>query len=102
MLHGTERPLGVLQVLDRSQRAAFSLREMDLLGLFADQATIALELVQSARRAHAVLTDEGGDAAVVLRLAAAVDALEGARRGQAVRLLEAADAVLRGAGGEAV
>ena len=37
-----ERVLGVLQVLDRPQRARFSLQEMELLGLFATQAAIAL------------------------------------------------------------
>ena len=38
-----ERVLGVLSVLDRPKRAGFSLMEMDLLGLFANQAAIALE-----------------------------------------------------------
>ena len=45
LLH-EERSLGVLEVLDRPQRASFSLREMDLLGLFANQAAIALDLLQ--------------------------------------------------------
>jgi GAF domain-containing protein len=46
-----EQALGVLQVLDRPQRSRFSLQEMDLLGLFASQAAIALQLLRSARRA---------------------------------------------------
>ena len=100
-LHGADRPIGVLQVLDRPQRAAFSLREMELLGLFADQAAIALELVRRARRARELLVDEREDVAVVARLAAAVEALDGARREHAVRLLEAAEALLRRAPGEA-
>ena len=37
-----ERVLGVLQVLDRPQRARFSLQEMELLGMFANQAAIAV------------------------------------------------------------
>ena len=45
LLH-EERALGVLEVLDRPQRAAFSLAEMELLGLFANQAAIALDLLQ--------------------------------------------------------
>src|SRR5262249_15453593 len=39
-----ERALGVLEVLDRPQRTQFSLVELDLLGLLADQAAIALSL----------------------------------------------------------
>src|SRR5919108_2282012 len=37
LLHG-EDPVGVLNVLDRPQEARFSLEEMELLGLFANQA----------------------------------------------------------------
>ena len=50
--------LGVLEVLDRPQNSAFSLAEMDLLGLFGNQAAIALELLQRARRARAALDGE--------------------------------------------
>ncbi len=46
-----ERVLGVLQVLDRPKRPDFSLQEMELLGLFANQAAIALDLLQRSRRA---------------------------------------------------
>src|SRR2546423_1345371 len=35
-----DRTLGVLEVLDRPQQSKFSLQEMDLLGLFANQAAI--------------------------------------------------------------
>ena len=51
LLH-EERALGVLEVLDRPQRSQFTLDEMDLLGLFANQAAIALDLLQRARRAR--------------------------------------------------
>ena len=74
-----EDVLGVLQVLDRPQRSRFSLQEMELLGLFANQAAIALALLGSARRARRALEGEG-DAAAVAALAAALDALEGERR----------------------
>ena len=57
LLH-EERALGVLEVLDRPQRTQFSLVEMDLLGLFANQAAIALDLLRRARRAEAVLGGE--------------------------------------------
>ena len=50
--------LGVLEVLDRPREAPFTLAEMDLLGLFGNQAAIALELLQRARRARAALDGE--------------------------------------------
>jgi GAF domain-containing protein len=53
-----DKALGVLEVLDRPQDAAFTLAEMDLLGLFGNQAAIALELLQRARRARAALDGE--------------------------------------------
>ena len=53
-----ETVLGVLEVLDRPQNSAFSLAEMDLLGLFGNQAAIALDLLQRARRARAALDGE--------------------------------------------
>ena len=89
-----ERALGVLQVLDRPQRPGFTLQEMDLLGLFAAQAAIAVDLLQRSRRAKAAL-DGAGDVAVVARLAQALDALDEGERARALRLLEALENVLR-------
>ena len=71
LLH-EERALGVLEVLDRPSDARFTLAEMELLGLFANQAAIALDLLQRARRAQAALGGEG-ELAVVARLAAALE-----------------------------
>jgi GAF domain-containing protein len=90
-----ERVLGVLQVLDRPQRPDFSLQEMDLLGLFANQAAIALDLMQRSRRAKAALEASGGDVAIVARVAAALDDLTEGDRARAMRLLEALEEVLR-------
>lgn len=86
LLH-EERTLGVLEVLDRPQQSRFSLEEMELLGLFANQAAIALDLMQRARRAQQVLEHGEGDLAVVARLAAKLDGLEGPRRDASLRLL---------------
>jgi GAF domain-containing protein len=80
--------LGVLSVLDRPQRSQFSLAEMELLGLFASQAAIALDIVQQARRAKAALAG-AHDIEAVARLARAVDGLEGERRQAGLRLLDA-------------
>jgi GAF domain-containing protein len=82
-----DRVLGALSVLDRADDSAFGLEEMELLELFADQAAIALDIVQSARGAARVL-EGSGDVAVVSRLAAALEGLEGERREAAVRMLE--------------
>ena len=82
-----ERALGVLEVLDRPERAHFSLQEMELLGLFANQAAIAVDLLLRARAAERVLGSGEGDLAVVAELAAAVDALEDGRRRAGIELL---------------
>ena len=90
-----ERALGVLQVLDRPHRPGFTLQEMELLGLFANQAAIALDLLQRSRRAKAALEHGAGDIAVVARLAAALDELTEDRREQAMALLTALEDVLK-------
>jgi GAF domain-containing protein len=89
-----DRSLGVLQVLDR-QSQRFSLEEMELLGLFASQAAIALDLLGHARRAQRVLADSPVDVGVVARLAAAVEALEDERREAGLRLLGELETVLK-------
>jgi len=88
LLH-EERALGVLEVLDR--RAKFTLEEMELLGLFAAQAAVALDLLQRAREAEAAL---GGDGrlAVVARLAGALESRDDEA---GTRLLAALEEILR-------
>ena len=94
LLHG-ERALGVLEVLDRPQRTRFTLAESELLGLFANQAAIALDLLQAGRRARAALEAGTGQEAVVARLAAALADLDGERREAGLRLLGALEEVLK-------
>jgi GAF domain-containing protein len=94
LLH-EDRSLGVLEVLDRPQKAAFSLAEMELLGLFANEAAIALDLLQKARAARAVLDQEGGEADALARLAARLDEVEPETRQIALQLLDALEKVLR-------
>jgi len=94
LLH-EERALGVLQVLDRPMRAGFTLQEMDLLGLFGNQAAIALDLLQRARQAQAVLAEDGGEAMAVARVVSHLEKLEGRPREAGLRLLAALDEVLR-------
>lgn len=93
LLH-EERALGVLNVLDRAQDVQFSLGHMELLGLFANQAAIALDLLQRARHARSVLAGSGGDAAVIARIASALEGLDEEQREPVLRLLAALDDVL--------
>jgi GAF domain-containing protein len=93
LLH-EERALGVLEVLDRPSHARFTLAEMELLGLFANQAAIALDLLQRARRAQSALAGEG-ELAVLARLAAALEARrEEDGDDKALRLLAALEDLL--------
>jgi GAF domain-containing protein len=86
LLHD-ERALGVLSVLDRPEQSLFSLQEMELLGLFANQAAIAVDLLLRTRRAERLLDSDRDELGVVARLAGAVDALEEGRREAGLRLL---------------
>ncbi|MBW3358540.1 GAF domain-containing protein [Streptomyces microflavus] len=76
------RVLGVLEVLDASPQARSSVRELDLLAMFARQAAAALR----------VITPDP------LAVASAGRALEGAQREDALRLLGSLEQVLRGTG----
>jgi GAF domain-containing protein len=95
LLH-EERSLGVLEVLDRPSDSRFSMQEMDLLTLFANQAAIALDLLQRARQAQAALADRG-DIAVLARVATALGQEEeedGERKEAGLRLLKALEELL--------
>jgi len=85
LLH-EERVLGVLEVLDRPSDTRFTLAEMELLGLFANQAAIALDLLQRARRAHQALRGDG-ELEVISRLAEKLEARREEGAEGALRLL---------------
>ena len=91
LLH-QENVLGVLEVLDRPTDGRFTLAEMELLGLFASQAAIALDLLQRARRAQATLEGRGELSA----LASLATKLEEQREdsGAALELIAALEKVL--------
>jgi GAF domain-containing protein len=85
-----ERALGVLNVLDRPEESRVRLSEVDLLGLFANQAAIALDLLQRARRAREALAGEGR----LAPLARVAGRLEEDERDGALELLRALDRLL--------
>jgi GAF domain-containing protein len=85
-----ERALGVLSVLDRPTESRLRLSEVDMLGLFANQAAIALDLLQRARRARSALEGEGR-LAPLARVAAQ---LEQEDRDAAFELIRALERVL--------
>lgn len=87
-----ETTLGVLQVLDRARDRAGTIGEIDLLILFANQAAIGLDLLQTARRARAVADTGDGREAVVARIASQLE--HGVDDAAGLRLLEALEAVL--------
>jgi GAF domain-containing protein len=85
--------LGVLEVLDRPQGVPFTLAEMDLLGLFGNQAAIALELLRRARRAQAALEGEG-ELAALARFAGRLEEADEDKREAGLALLAALERLL--------
>ena len=88
-----ERALGVLEVLDPPSDERFSLAEMELLGLFARQAGIALDLLQRARRAGATLSGEG-ELGTLGRVASRLETASPEVRAHALELVAALDRLL--------
>ena len=68
---------------------------MDLLGLFANQAAIALDLLRRARKAEAVLSSSVEGAGIVAQLAATIESLEDERRAAGLKAIAALEEVLR-------
>jgi GAF domain-containing protein len=84
-----DRALGVLSVLDRPERSMFTLPEMELLGRFAYQAALALELTERAGHAREVLAGADSPLGDLAALAESVGRLEGARADAALALITA-------------
>jgi len=85
LLHG-ERSVGVIEVLDPPASRRVTAADLDMLGLFANQAAIALDLIMRNRRAPAAV---GGEATAVASRAAIVAGLDGPRRDAADRMVAA-------------
>jgi GAF domain-containing protein len=89
-----DRALGVLEVLDRASEQPFSLADMSLLGLFANQAAVALDLLLRARRARAALAGEG-ELGALARVAARIENAGEEARAAGLDLLRALELLLQ-------
>jgi GAF domain-containing protein len=89
-----ERALGVLEVLDRPADTKFTLAEMNVLGLFANQAAVALDLLQRGRRAQAALEGDG-ELGALARIASTLEDADDDRRAAGLQLLTALERLLR-------
>jgi GAF domain-containing protein len=89
-----ERALGVLEVLDRPADSTFTLAEMNVLGLFANQAAVALDLLQRGRRAQAALEGDG-ELGALARIASTLEDAGDERRDAGLQLLAALERLLR-------
>jgi GAF domain-containing protein len=84
-----ERSLGVLEVLDRPTGERFTADQADLLGMFATQAAIALDLLARSRAARRLLESGEGGGEVITRVAAAFDRADVDEQQAGRELLEA-------------
>jgi GAF domain-containing protein len=89
-----ERALGVLEVLDRPADSTFTLAERNVLGLFANQAAVALDLLQRGRRAQAALEGDG-ELGALARIASTLEDADDERRAAGLQLLAALERLLR-------
>jgi GAF domain-containing protein len=89
-----EDVLGVLEVLDPGDRSRPPLKELELLGRFADQAAIALAMLKNARQLQDSLTGQQTDMIALARLGLRLNRLEGDKRDAAAQLLEAVTRLL--------
>lgn len=85
-LSDVDHVLGVLEVLDPNPAARAHIAELDLLGMFATQAAIALQIAARGRCARRMLSTAGGEFAEVITLAEALQQLDGSGRAAARRL----------------
>ena len=92
-LHRGDDVLGVLEVLDRPRRPDFSLGEVELLSMFADQAAIAVDLLRAVRDVRRG-TERSDELAVVARVASLVTGGDQATRDEGLQLLNALERVL--------
>lgn len=89
-----DQVLGVLEVLDASPQARSGIAELELLGLFADQAGVALQIVSRTRAARSALVGAGEDFTELVELVQTIQQLDGSRRESGFRLIDSLRDVL--------
>ena len=89
-----EQTLGVLEVLDRPSGERFTMEEADLLGMFATQAALALDLLQRSRAARRTLAGDESESSPLTGLAAAIEAAEPEHRDAALALVQALERII--------
>jgi GAF domain-containing protein len=89
-----ERSLGVLEVLDRPSGERFTMEQSDLLGMFATQAALALDLLARSRAARRVLDDGSSDMKVLARIAEVLGSGDEEDRRAGVEFLQALEKVV--------
>jgi GAF domain-containing protein len=89
-----DQVLGVLEVLDASPQARSGIAELELLGLFANQAGVALRIVSRTRAARSALVGSGEDFTELVGLVQTLQRLDGNRRESGFRLIDSLRDVL--------
>ncbi|WTR19171.1 GAF domain-containing protein [Streptomyces sp. NBC_00138] len=89
-----DQVLGVLEVLDASPQARSGLAELELLGLFANQAGVALRIVSRTRAVRGALVGAGEDFSELVGLVQTLQRLDGDRRESGFRLIDSLRDVL--------
>lgn len=82
-----DQVLGVLEVLDASPQARSGFAELEVLGLFADQAAVALRIVSRTRLVREALAGAGHDFSELVGLVQLLQSLDGDRRACGFRLI---------------
>jgi GAF domain-containing protein len=82
-----DQVLGALEVLDPSPAARASIAELDLLGMFATQAAIALRIAARGTQARRVLSTAGAEFTEFITFVEALQQLNGSGRAVAHQLL---------------
>jgi len=88
------RTLGVLQVLDAHPQSRSSIADLELLGMFADQAALSLHILVRNRAARRGLQESGSEFDTLAKIGSLLATMEADQRAQCVQLIESVHDVL--------
>ncbi|MGW5055195.1 GAF domain-containing protein [Actinokineospora sp. NPDC004072] len=89
-------PIGVLQVLDPHPQSRYSVADLDLLAMFANQAALSLHILIRNRAARAGLRRGGAEYDTLAKIAALLGEMDDEQRGRGVQLIESLHGMLAG------